>query len=92
MRNILDNTSISSDFLAHRAVATSSSGSQVPIAIDQVDRQTINLELGEIGLSRGSIQPILHLASTKDIVQAHHALKVLNILAGARGSTYLLGG
>ena len=92
VRNILDYACIGSDLLAHRAVATSSSGSQAPIAINQVDRQTIDLQLGEIGLSRGSIQPILHLASTKDIVQAHHALKVLNILAGARSSTYLLGG
>ena len=92
MRNILDYAGIGSDLLAHRAVATSSSGGQAPIAINQVDRQAINLQLGEIGLSRCSIQPILHLASAKNIVQAHHALKVLNILAGARGSTHLLGG
>ena len=92
VRNILDYACIGSDILAHRAVATSRSGGQAPITINQVDRQAIDLELGEVGLGRGSIQPFLHLASAKNIVQAHHALKVLDIFADARGSTHLLGG
>ena len=92
VRNILDYACIGSDLLAHRAVATSRSGGQAPITINQIDRQTINLQLSEISLCRSSIQPILHLASAKNIVQAHHTLKVLNIFAAARSGAYLLGG
>ena len=55
VRNILDNTSISSDFLAHRAIASGSGSAQASVAIDQIDRQPIDLKLGEIGLCRSSI-------------------------------------
>ena len=92
MRNVFNHACISSDVFAHRAIATGRGGGQAPIAIDQIDRQAINLELSEISLCWGSFEPILHLASAKDIVQAHHALKVLNIFAAARSGAYLLGG
>ena len=91
MRNVFNHTCVSSDVFAHCAIATGRGGGKAPIAIDQIDRQAINLELSQISLCWGSIEPILHLASTKDIVQAHHPLKVLNILTGARCSTHLLG-
>ena len=91
VRDIRNNPRIGGNLLAHGAIATGSGRVQTPVAVDQVDGEAIDLQLRQVGFGGRPIQPVLHLTGAKDVIEAHHALEVLNILAGVRGCTYLLG-
>ena len=91
VRNVRDNARIGSNVLSHTTITTRGGRGKLAVAVDQVNGQAINLQLGQISLSRRAVQPVLQLIRTEDVVQAVQALQVLDIYSTFRSSTYLLG-
>ena len=80
MRNIFDSARIGGDVLPHAAVSAGGRPDKAAILIDQIDRQAIDFQLGQIRAGRGAGQPAAQLLLIENIVQAVKAFEVLNRL------------
>ena len=79
-----DRQHVAGDVFAHPAVATGGCGDEASVAVGEVDREPVDLELAQpadrlaVDAPLGPAHPLAQLVGREDVVEAVHLLRVLH--------------